>query len=189
MFLQSINLGQREFLERYKNEIGVPFKCLTHPHYIDDEIIGWLKEAGCEWLQMGIQSMDEKFKYETLMRYEKSDRIEKALASANKHKLKIMVDHMFGLPGEPVEAQTKALQLYKNHSPDRIQTFWTCFLPGKDLMKQGLDEGVITQEQADAINDGKGFFFYRNADNVRDPKLVQFYGAHEILFRLMPYAT
>ena len=40
-----------EFLARYRREIDVPFACLTHSRYVDDEVARWLKEAGCAWEQ------------------------------------------------------------------------------------------------------------------------------------------
>ncbi|HXH19077.1 MAG TPA: cobalamin-dependent protein, partial [Chitinophagales bacterium] len=68
----------KNFTERYKREIKVPFQILVHPQYFDDDMAGWLKEAGCEWIQMGIQTMDEKFKHQNLRRYEESDHILRA---------------------------------------------------------------------------------------------------------------
>ncbi len=175
-----------EFLKRYKEEINLPFDCLSHPHYIDEDITRWLKEAGCEWVQMGVQSMDEDFKYQNLLRYEDSLKIVKALEYANKYKLKIKVDHMFGLPGEPLTAQDKALKLYKEQSPARIQTFWTCFLPGTEMMAQAVEDGTLSEQQAENINNGIDFFFFNNTENIKDPELVKYYGSYELLFRLLP---
>lgn len=176
----------KEFLQRYKHEIGVPFDCLSHPHYMDEEIIMWLKDAGCRWLQMGVQSMDEDFKYQNLLRYEESNRIEEALGFARKHGLKVKVDHMFGLPGEPKSAQEKAFELYSRQSPARIQTFWTCFLPGTEMMKQAVADGTLSAEQAENIEEGVDFFFFNNTDNIKDPELVRYYASYEQLFRMLP---
>jgi radical SAM superfamily enzyme YgiQ (UPF0313 family) len=52
----------KAFLPEYKKKINRPFIALTHPRYMDDEIARLLKESGCEWIQMGVQSMDESFK-------------------------------------------------------------------------------------------------------------------------------
>lgn len=176
----------KEFLYRFKKEINVPFQCLSHPHYVDDDVAQWLSEAGCEWVQMGVQSMDEEFKFRHLQRYEDSRKIVQALESSHKFGLQVKVDHMFGLPGEPAEAQEKARVLYCEQKPDRIQTFWTCFLPGTEMMKQGLKDGLLTEEQAERINEGVDFYFYRNMDNVKDPKMVRFFSSYEFLFRILP---
>lgn len=176
----------KEFLDRYKKEINVPFDCLSHPHYIDDDIARWLKQAGCRWMQMGVQTMDEEFKYQNLLRYEGSNKIVGALEAARKYGLRVKVDHMLGLPGEPISAQEKALELYRAESPSRIQTFWTCFLPGTKMMSDAVQNGTLSSQQAEKINNGIDFFFFNNTENIKDPELVRYYGAYEVLFRLMP---
>jgi hypothetical protein len=134
---------------------------------------------------MGVQSMDEDFKNK-LKRYERTDHIKLALQFLNKHGIRVKVDHMFGLPGEPIEAQEKALSLYIEYVPARIQTFWTCFLPGTELMKEGLAEGIITKLEADRLNDGIDFYFYRDTNNIKNPALVKAYNAYDFLFKIMP---
>lgn len=176
----------RDFCEQYKREINLPFQILTHPKFMDDETGRLLSEAGCRWIQMGIQSMDEDFKKDSLLRYEKSDDIENALKVMHKYNMKVKVDHMFGLPNEPVSAQENALKLYANNHVKRIQTFWTCFLPGTQLMNEAIVDGLLTKQQVDDINEGKDFYFYRNTDNVRDKNLQDLYHAYEFIFRLIP---
>ncbi|HWB62085.1 MAG TPA: radical SAM protein [Chitinophagales bacterium] len=176
----------REFLPRYKNEIGVPFQCLTHPKYMDDDIAKWMSEAGCIWIQLGVQSMDEGFKSKNLKRFERSDHIRTALASMKKYGIKVKVDHMFGLPGEPVEAQEKAWSLYVEYVPSRIQTFWTCFLPGTELLREGIADGIVSKEEAERLNEGLDFYFFQNIDNIKDRDLIKTYKAYHFLFKIMP---
>ncbi len=176
----------REFLYQYKKEIGVPFQCLTHPKYMDEDVARWLSDAGCQYVQMGIQSMDDEFKYRFIKRYEKADHIYKAMDVMRKYKIRPKVDHMFGLPGESLEAQEAARKLYVEHPPYRIQTFWTNFLPGTELVKQGLEEGLITPGEVERLNDGIDFDFYRNSAKVTDPRKRRKYKAYEALFKLIP---
>lgn len=176
----------KDFLGRYKKEIGVPFQCLTHPKYMDDDVARWLSEAGCRYVQMGIQSMDEDFKYRSIRRYETSEHIYRAMDVMRRYKIRPKVDHMFGLPGESLEAQEEARKLYVRHPPYRIQTFWTNYLPGTELVKQGVEKGLITSEQAARLNDGIDFEFYRDSAKVTDPLKRKKYKAYETLFKLMP---
>lgn len=176
----------KEFSEVYKKEIGIPYNILTHPRYMDAEVAGWLRESGCEWVQMGVQSMDENFKKDTLMRYEKSDHVSEALEVMYRHGLKAKVDHMFGLPDEPISAQETARVLYATHHPKRIQTFWTCYLPGTDMMKEAEQKGVLTPAQVTKINEGLDFYFFRNTENVKDKALMDKYKAYEVIFRILP---
>ncbi|OGX35679.1 MAG: hypothetical protein A3C36_05020 [Omnitrophica WOR_2 bacterium RIFCSPHIGHO2_02_FULL_52_10] len=176
----------REFLYHYKREIDIPFQCLTHPKYMDEDIARWLSDAGCRHVQMGIQTMDDEFKQQSVKRYEKSDHVYQAMEVMRKYRLNPKVDHMFGLPGEPVEAQEEARKLYVLHPPFRIQTFWTNFLPGTQLVRQGLAMGLITQEEVDRLNDGIDFDFYRESAKVSDPAKRKLYKTYEVFFKLIP---
>lgn len=176
----------QEFTQRYKREINIPYTILTHPRYMDEEAAQWLSGSGCQWVQMGVQSMDEGFKKDTLMRYEKTDHISNALQVMHKYGLKAKVDHMFGLPDEPMQAQDTALQLYATHHPKRIQTFWTCYLPGTDMMKEAIEKKRLSSEQVHKINEGLDFYFFRNTDNINNPQQVNQYKAYEMIFRMLP---
>jgi anaerobic magnesium-protoporphyrin IX monomethyl ester cyclase len=176
----------REFCERYKKEINLPFQILTHPKFMDEETGRLLSDAGCKWIQMGVQSMDEDFKKESLLRYEKSDDIENALKIMHKYRMKVKVDHMFGLPNEPISAQENALKLYANNHIQRIQTFWTCFLPGTQLMNEAIIDGTLNQLQIVDVNEGRDFYFFRNLDNIKDKNLQNLYHAYEFIFKIMP---
>lgn len=174
------------FLALYKKEINKPFQILTHPRYMDEDIAKWLNNAGCSWVQMGIQSMDEDFKKDALMRYERSEDVSAAIDAMNKYNMKVKVDHMFGLPDEPISAQENALNLYINHPVKRIQTFWTCYLPGTELMNDALAKGRLTESQAQKINEGEDFYFFRNTENIKDDRLMNLYKAYEVIFRILP---
>lgn len=176
----------REFAEKYKKEIDIPFQILTHPKFMDEETAKLLSYAGCQWVQMGIQSMDDDFKKDTLLRYENTEDISRALEVMQKYGINVKVDHMFGLPNEPISAQENALNLYKTYKLKRINTFWTCFLPGTQLMTEAIDDGKLSTKQINDINEGKDFYFYRNTDNVKDDNLQKLYHAYEFIFKIIP---
>lgn len=175
-----------EFAEKYKKEINVPFQILTHPKFMDEEVARVLSSAGLQWVQMGIQSMDEDFKKESLLRYEKSEDIEKAISAMNKYGIKVKVDHMFGLPDEPISAQVNAMNLYAKSKLHRVNTFWTCFLPGTAMMNEAIEKGDLSVEDASLINEGADFSFYRKIDNIKDKELEKRYTAYEFIFRMIP---
>jgi radical SAM superfamily enzyme YgiQ (UPF0313 family) len=174
----------REFLPRYRKEIGIPFQCLTHPKYMDEEVAKLMSEAGCKWIQMGVQSMDESYK-KSLLRYERSDDIMEACRVMSKYGIKAKLDHMFGLPGEPISAQEEALKLYVKYPPSRIQTFWTSFLPGTEMFKEALSNGTLSKDEADRLDEGIDFYFYRNDSNL-DHEKAQLYKAYNFIFKILP---
>lgn len=176
----------REFLYHYKKDIGVPFDCMTHPQYVGEEVARWLYEAGGRYVQMGVQSLDEGFKSRVINRHERNAQIEKAIEAMNKYKIHVKVHHMFGLPGEPLDAQEMAREFYALRPPYRIQTFWTNFLPGTEMVLQAQELGLITTEDIRKLNTGIECNFYHNSDRVRDPRTRRLYKAYNVLFKLIP---
>src|SRR3989339_169068 len=113
----------KDFLYHYKKEINIPFQCLSHPTCMDEDIVIWLKEGGCSHVQLGIQSMDENYKKTVIKRYDKNIHVERALISMQKHGILPKVDHMFGLPNEPLSAQETARELYAKYYQYHIVKF------------------------------------------------------------------
>ncbi|MFT3769676.1 MAG: radical SAM protein [Minicystis sp.] len=175
----------REFLPRYEREIGVPFSCLVHPRFMDDDMARWLADAGCVRVQMGIQSADEEYKRTVLLRLEKDSHLERALASMAKAGLSMKLDHILGLPGEPVTAQEAARELYVRYRPARVNTYWLSYLPGTDITKDALREGRLTQADVDAIDRGDSRLFHY-ADSGTSPEAQSMYQKYDVLFRMLP---
>jgi radical SAM superfamily enzyme YgiQ (UPF0313 family) len=65
----------KEFLPRYKEEIGMPFWCYTYPTTHDLELMKLLKDAGCVSITMGVQSGSERILKEYYNRPTKMTRV------------------------------------------------------------------------------------------------------------------
>lgn len=176
----------KRVLDLYKHEIQTPFQCLTNPRFVDEETVRWLADAGCQYIQLGVQSMDDDYKKDFLRRLENTSSVETALRIFRKYRIQVKVDHMFGLPEEPISAQEKARELYLRYPPYRIQTFWTNYFPGTKLFHQALEMKVITSELAEQIKAGKVRDFYR-ASHTGMTNLVQLktYHSYEVIFKLL----
>ena len=131
--------------------------------------------------------MDEEFKTQNLKRYETSAHINKALRAMIKVGLNVKADHMLGLPGEHIKAQELVRKLYAENCPTRINVFWTCFLPGTELLKNGVEKGFVSKEQEARLNEGIDFFFFNNPENITDTHLVKMYQGYELLYKLYPF--
>jgi hypothetical protein len=176
----------KAFLDQYKAEIRVPFQCFTHVNYIDDDIGRWLSEAGCFASQIGVQSLDDEYKRKTVKRYERAADIEKTVKIYRKYKIRAKFDHMFGLPGEDIKAQEVARQFYVDHPPDSIQTYWTNYFPGTEMMRQAQALGLLSAEGAERLNEGLDYDVYTNNNKNIDQHKIRSYKAYEIIFKLIP---
>jgi radical SAM superfamily enzyme YgiQ (UPF0313 family) len=175
----------KEFVYRFKKEIGVPYQCLTHSKYMDEETAQWLSDTGCKYIQLGIQSLDDEYKEKVIQRKEKTEQVERALEVMRKYKLRAKCDHMFGLPGEPEHAQETALKFFIEHPPARIQTYWTSFLPGTEMLNQALEAELINEEDVEKLKNGENLSIFRDC-GIKDFKKARRYKAYETVFKLIP---
>lgn len=175
----------KDLMALYKKEIDLPFQCLTHPKCMDEVTAKILKEAGCLYVQMGIQSMDDAYKHKILKRPETLQDVERALQSMKRTGLHAKIDHMFALPGEPFSAQEKALEIYRKFPPYRMQTFWTNYFPKTSIIEHALKHGLLSREDVDKIEEGKIPDDYRNSNKLKDRNALHRYKAYECLFKLL----
>jgi anaerobic magnesium-protoporphyrin IX monomethyl ester cyclase len=174
----------RAFLDRYKREIRLPWMCLSHVKYVDQDIIDWMAESGCTWVQIGIQSVDEHYKYKVMKRYEKTGDTAWAIDAFRRAGIGVKGDHIFGSSGEGPEAQEAARLFYAKHTPSRIGTFWMTYFPGVEITQQALQRGDLTQDAVDRINRGE-LGSYHGVGGV-DPGDARRLASYEALFQMMP---
>ncbi len=170
----------KQFLARYRREIAVPFSCLVHARFIDDDLARWLRDAGCDRIQMGIQSADPEYKRQQLLRMEKDVNLHAALRAMRDAGLPMKLDHILALPGEPLRAQEMARELYLTYPPHRINTYWLTHLPGIELTKN-----AVSDEELAKINRGQTRLFH-HTENWREEPNFQFYQRYDLLFRAYP---
>lgn len=145
----------REFIGRYKKEINLPFLCYAHPRNIDLEMATLLKEGGCFWLNMGLQTASEKNRIKLLHRVESNDEIREAVKNCHKVGLKFSLDHIFGIPYEGEKEYVEGLKFYNELRPNSMNVFWLAYFPKTEIIKLGKEAGYINDEEEDKINQGK----------------------------------
>ncbi len=145
-----------------------------------------MADAGCFSAQIGVQSLDADFKRKQVKRHEKNEDIARTVEIFKKYKIYAKFDHMFGLPGESLEAQEIARKFYIEHPPYSIQTYWTNYFPGTEMVQQGLDLGCITFEDVQKVNEGLECDIYSNGNSNIDKEKMRTYQAYQIIFKLLP---
>lgn len=145
----------REFIERYKKEIDLPFMAYAHPRYIDEEMAQLLQEGGCFWLNMGLQTASEKIRMELLKRVETNDEVRRAVKCCHKAGLKFSLDHIFNIPFEGEKEYIEGLKFYNELRPTWINVFWLVYFPKTEIIELGKKAGYIDEKTEREINEGK----------------------------------
>lgn len=175
-----------EFLYRFKKEINVPFKCYAHTQYFDADVAKMLKEAGCEWTTIGVQSLDENYKKKWLCRKETNEDVARTLSLMDKFKIKSKADFIIGLPGEPIEAKNTAINFFAKNTPTYINVFWFSYFPGTELTKMALNQNIITSERYESICNGQEQRAYRRNDVKLNKKEARYLKSVSYLLRIYP---
>jgi hypothetical protein len=102
----------RSYLEIYRSEIGLPYKCFGRAEVFDDEIASMLKESGCYCLEFGAQTFNEGLKRRVLSREETTGTLLGAFGICDRKSIRYDVDHIFGIPGESTEDHKAAARIY-----------------------------------------------------------------------------
>lgn len=157
----------RKFLPIYKQEIGVPYRAITHPLHVDEEIAQMLKESGCYKLEMGIQTFNQEIKRTMMTRIETTEDIVRALKCCSKYKLNFYVDMMFGF-GETEEDMKYAVSLFNEYRPVRITCYWLQYFPSTTVLQK---TGASEQQKKEA-EQGSGNT-YITGGSVKDKKAAR----------------
>jgi hypothetical protein len=144
-------------LPSFKKQIGVPFVCFMYPNRFlgREDVIKLLKETGCSWLKIGVQSSNEVYRKEVLKRSGTNELIIEIADLCNKHNLNFSFDHILDMPGETAEDLYDAVKLYNRCRPTIINFGTLFYLPKTKIVKEGLKVGALNDKDVTLINRGE----------------------------------
>jgi len=171
----------KEFLEKYKKEIHLPFKCYIHVNLFDEEICVWLKEAGCQWVDFGIQHINEDYRKQYLKRHETNANIENTLSLLKKHKIVSFADYIVGLPGDTKEHNEEARLFFLKNMPDIIEPYWMSYHPKTEIIQKGLEHNALNKETLNAIHRGMKHSYFESSPASKD-----YHDDYYFIFKVLP---
>ena len=112
----------KDFCDKYKAMIRLPFICNIRPESGIAETLRTLKDAGCIQVSIGVESGDEKIRREVLGRDMPDRIIIQAFRDVKKSGIKAKSFNMVGLPHETPLSLWKTIRLNLRLAPDSVQT-------------------------------------------------------------------
>ncbi len=171
------------FLEEYKYKVALPFRAMLHPKTVDDKLARALKSAGCNQIQVGVQTFNPSLRKDILKRSETNADVSQALNSLGRFNVKFSVDLMTGLPGENKgDLLLAANELVKCKNLYKIGLFYLQYLPKTPITEYAKDCGRLTETEVININKG-GINNFFTANNAREISRLRDF---QLLFRLLP---
>lgn len=134
------------FLGDYHTHINLPFTCFGHALYVDDDVAQSLKRSGCQCVWLGVQTGDETLRKNILNRPETNLQIKTACDIIRKNKMKLMIDHIFGIPGDTYQTLLNSYQFYKTLKPDVVNCYELLYFPKAEINKYGHSQALYQKQ-------------------------------------------
>ncbi|MEW6201909.1 MAG: radical SAM protein [bacterium] len=180
----TINTGWLEdFRRRYRDEIGIPFFCYTYPGTLNEVHADLLRDAGCAFVTMGVQSADEATRREILRRVHSNETVLRTARLLTERGIKLSIDHIIGIPGEMFQHLEDAARFYNEIRPHRILVFWMTYYPCTEILSTARRQGIL---HADDLRRAEmGSIPFRNLGGmVRERRAARL--QFMLLFALLP---
>jgi radical SAM superfamily enzyme YgiQ (UPF0313 family) len=146
----------REFLSRYRTEVGLPFSCLVFPSLVDDETANLLAESGCVKVGMGVQSVQPKTRKNVLQRHGTNEEIVDAIRLLRRRGIRVFCENIISLPGETEDDLRELVRFYNEIRGHGITVivYWLCYFPKTDILDYAARAGFVTADQQELIERG-----------------------------------
>ena len=138
-----------EFCQELKTRFGWPFVVRLMPRLVNEKRVKLLKDAGMEFVSMGIQGSDRLNK-ELYNRVENSENFLAACRILRQHKVKYVIDVLLDNPYETEEdLKDIAYTLNKAPKPFGVNAFSLTLFPGTELYQRAKADGYYEKFSTD----------------------------------------
>jgi radical SAM superfamily enzyme YgiQ (UPF0313 family) len=148
LFLDDTFIINRKWLQelavRYKEEVGLPFWCQVRPNLVTEEKIALFKDMGCVSVSFGVETANDRLRYEILNRQITKEQILKASRILRQYGIKYSTNNMLGLPTGGLETDLETLDLNIQCRADYVNVFLYQPYPKTKLGEMALREGLMT---------------------------------------------
>lgn len=172
----------KEFTEKYTGELKVPYKCFVTCSSIDEDTTAYLKESGCQEVQLGVQHIDPEIRRQ-LGRPITNQKISEALRLLREAGIYVLADNLFGAPGEKEEHYQELANFYRENPVDLIHVYWLLYFPRTDVIQQAKEKGLLNDELIEQME----VYPYQGSIDVKSELHSSYLLKYKMLFETMNY--
>ena len=142
----------KEFCEKYKKEINIPFWVCLYPHMLSEEKLKMLKSAGLVEITMGLQSGSQRIRNEIYDRKDKNEMILKENALLSKHNVMTYYDLIIRNPWETEKtiSMNRLISSINCHAPFYLKIYTLAYYPKHPITIRALREKMVDPKEVDA---------------------------------------
>ena len=164
-----------EFCSRYPGEIGIPFQVTSYPSLLSEDKVRMLKQAGCIYVQVGVQSLNQENRRKILDRRETNEQVAESIDLCLKHDLPISLDYIFFPWEKSNKDQLYTARFLQEHPPTRLANFYLSYLPGTPLIDWALKNGYLKENEVHDIELGKTAYYHAGGEYLKTPEILKFF--------------
>ena len=135
-----------EFTRRYKNEIKIPFYCITRSNTITEEGAKLLKDAGCHSIGMAVESGNELVRNMILKRNLPDELVKRSFAITHKFNFKTYGNTILAIPGTTTKDDFESF-LFTKKLKMSAPTFGIFSpYPNTELTEYAIEKGYLDRK-------------------------------------------
>jgi len=130
-----------------EEKLDLSWATLARVNLVDEELLGWMKKAGCMTLSFGVESGNQ----DNLNKIRKGTTVEqglKAIKITRKAGITPDASFMIGIPGETLESIQDSVKFCKKTKFLLQHFFFFTPIPGSESYRNALGKGLIKDEDA-----------------------------------------
>ncbi len=157
----------RAFARDYARHVAIPMKCFVYPSLIDEESAELLRECGCRFVNMGIQTIEDEIRRRVMNRPKgTAAECRRAVALLKAKGIGVAADHIVGIP--EADDFAEASDFYNEVRPSVILVYdLTCY-PETEITQYCKEKGYIDDAEIDAIRHGRGRSYLQGGSILGD---------------------
>lgn len=144
------------FCSIYKKEINLPFKAFVHPRTVKKEVMRLMRDAGCIYVDIGVEAGSEEVRKRVLKRMMSNQDIINAANILKEIGIDFCTLNMLGLPTETKQQMYETLELNMRLKPEGTIVAIFYPYPKTELTNYCIENKLITNEEYEKICNGEG---------------------------------
>jgi radical SAM superfamily enzyme YgiQ (UPF0313 family) len=128
-----------------RERVRILWNCQTRANAVDEEMLMWMKRAGCECIQLGVESGSLKVLRE-LGKDITPEQVRGAALAARKAGMNLSVYLITGVPGETEEDLEETLRLIGDIRASDGQVSPLAYYPGTEQFERDAGNGLVAKD-------------------------------------------
>ena len=142
-------LNQPRVIEMCKEiiarKLDVCWECVTRVDFISEELLAWLKKAGCISISYGVESGSDVV-LKAMNKKQSRAQVARAFQMTHDSQIKAFILLMVGNINENDESINETIKLIREIKPDKLRTTLTMVYPATDLYDLCKQKGFLTDD-------------------------------------------